>query len=66
MLFSLINYARFQGIDSEEALEKTNKKFFKRFQYLEKKSQEKGQLLTNMTLLEMNAYWEDAKKNIGD
>mgnify|MGYP001173483564 FL=1 len=66
ILFSLINYARFQGIDPEEALEKTNKKFIKRFQYLEKQSKKTGKLLTEMTLLEMDAYWENAKKNIDE
>ena len=64
ILFSLINYARFQGIDPEEALERTNKKFIKRFKYLEKKSKEKGKLIAEMTLLEMNVHWEDAKKDI--
>jgi XTP/dITP diphosphohydrolase len=66
ILFSLINYARFQGIDPEDALERTNKKFIKRFQYLEKQSKKTGKLLTEMTLLEMDAYWENAKKNIDE
>ena len=66
ILFSLINYARFQGINPEEALERTNKKFIKRFQYLEMKSKEKGKLLTEMTLSEMNIHWENAKKDINN
>ncbi len=61
MLFSLVNYARFVDINPEEALERTNKKFIKRFTYLEEKSKEKGKMISDMTLDEMNAYWEDAK-----
>ena len=64
VLFSLINYARYQGINPEEALERTNKKFIKRFQYLEKKSKKDGKLLSKMTLSEMNFHWERAKKEI--
>ena len=64
VLFSLINYARYQGINPEEALERTNKKFIKRFQYLEKKSKKDGKLLSKMTLSEMNINWERAKKEI--
>ena len=66
LLFSLINYARFQGINPEDALERTNKKFIKRFQYLETKSRKKGKLLTEMSLSEMNVYWEKAKKNVNN
>ena len=62
VLFSLINYARFQGINPEEALERTNKKFIKRFQYLERASKKEGKLLSEMTLSEMDIYWEEAKK----
>lgn len=62
VLFSLINYARFNGINPEEALEKTNKKFIKRFQYLEEESKNAGKNLGDMTLKEMDAYWEKAKK----
>jgi XTP/dITP diphosphohydrolase len=61
LLFSLINYARFNDINPEEALEKTNKKFIKRFQYLETQSKADGKQLTEMTLEEMDAYWEKAK-----
>ena len=61
LLFSLINYARFVGINPENALEKTNKKFIKRFQYLETKAKENGKALQDMTLAEMDVYWNEAK-----
>jgi XTP/dITP diphosphohydrolase len=61
LLFSLVNYARFINIDPEEALERTNKKFIKRFQYLEKESAKDGKKLGEMTLAEMDQYWEKAK-----
>jgi XTP/dITP diphosphohydrolase len=62
VLFSMINYARFLGINPENALERTNKKFYKRFQYLEREAQKKGISLQDMTLKEMDIYWEAAKK----
>ncbi len=62
LIFSLINYARFIGINPEDALERTNKKFIKRFQYMELKASENGQLLQNMDLDSMDVYWEEAKK----
>ena len=62
LLFSLINYARFININPENALEKTNKKFIKRFQYLESKARENGKALQDMTLAEMDVYWNEAKK----
>ncbi len=62
LLFSLINYARFININPENALEKTNKKFIKRFQYLEEKAKENGKQLQDMTLAEMDVYWNEAKK----
>ncbi|WP_179414727.1 nucleoside triphosphate pyrophosphohydrolase [Mucilaginibacter sp. E4BP6] len=62
LLFSLINYARFININPEDALEKTNRKFIKRFQYLETKANENGQQLQNMSLAEMDVYWNEAKK----
>ncbi|MGI4020270.1 MAG: nucleoside triphosphate pyrophosphohydrolase [Janthinobacterium lividum] len=62
LLFSLINYARFININPENALEKTNKKFIKRFQYLEQKAKENGRELQDMTLAEMDVYWNEAKK----
>lgn len=62
VLFSLINYARFLGINPEDALEKTNKKFIKRFQYLETESAKDGKIMGEMTLDEMDVYWNKAKK----
>lgn len=62
VLFSIINYARFVGVNPEDALEKTNRKFIKRFQYLETESRKDGKELGNMTLEEMDAYWNKAKK----
>src|SRR5688572_6970095 len=61
LLFSLVNYARFIDIDPEEALERTNKKFIKRFQYLERESARDGRTLGEMTLEEMDRYWNAAK-----
>ncbi len=61
VLFSVINYARFIDIDPELALERTNKKFIKRFQYLETKAKEMGRDLHDMSLVEMDKIWEEAK-----
>ena len=62
LLFSLVNFARFAGINPEEALERTNRKFISRFQYLETAAAAHGQQLTDLTLAEMNGYWEQAKR----
>jgi XTP/dITP diphosphohydrolase len=62
LLFSLINYARFININPEDALEKTNRKFIKRFQYLESKAKEAGKQLQDMNLAEMDVFWNEAKK----
>jgi len=62
VLFSLINYARFLDINPEDALERTNKKFKKRFEYLEKETITVGKSLHDMSLAEMDVYWEEAKK----
>ncbi|MCF8461457.1 MAG: nucleoside triphosphate pyrophosphohydrolase [Flavobacteriales bacterium] len=62
VLFSMINYARFINVDPEMALERTNKKFIKRFQYLESQSKKDGKELSDMTLVEMDEYWNAAKK----
>src|ERR1035437_3219699 len=62
VIFSLINYARFNNINPEDALEKTNKKFIKRFQYLESKASKSGKQLSDMTLPEMDVYWNEAKE----
>ena len=61
LLFSLVNYARFIGIDPEEALERTNKKFIRRFQFLETEAAKDGKKMGEMTLAEMDEYWERAK-----
>ena len=63
VLFSMINYARFLKVNPENALERTNKKFIKRFQYLEGKAKKLGKSLKDMTLAEMDVFWEEAKKD---
>ncbi|AFM03931.1 MazG family protein [Bernardetia litoralis DSM 6794] len=63
LLFSMINYARFLGINPENALEKTNRKFISRFEFLETEAHKDGKKIENMTLAEMEAYWQKAKKN---
>jgi len=62
ILFAMINYARFLDINPEDALERTNKKFKKRFQYLEKETLAEGKSLHDMSLEEMDVYWEKAKQ----
>lgn len=62
LLFSMINYARFLGVDPESALERTNKKFIHRFKYLEQQTKAQGKSLKAMTLEEMDRYWQEAKK----
>jgi XTP/dITP diphosphohydrolase len=62
VLFSLVNYARFIGVNPEEALERTNRKFIKRFTHLEKRAKETEKDMATMTLAEMDVYWEEAKK----
>jgi XTP/dITP diphosphohydrolase len=62
VLFSMINYARFLNINPEDSLERTNKKFIKRFQYLESKAEQLGKPLMDMTLAEMDVFWDEAKK----
>lgn len=64
VLFSMVNYARFLKINPENALERTNKKFIKRFQYLEQKAKESNKTLKEMTLQEMDVFWNEAKKNL--
>ena len=61
VLFSMVNYARFLDVNPENALERTNKKFIKRFQYLEGKAKEMGKSLKEMSLAEMDVFWEEAK-----
>jgi len=62
LLFSLINYSRFIGVNPEDALERTNKKFIKRFKYIEEQTRLQGKNLKEMTLEEMDAFWDEAKK----
>ena len=61
VLFSLINYARFINVDPESALERTNKKFIKRFQFIEKEASKEGKQLTDMSLDDMMLHWEKSK-----
>ena len=62
LLFSLVNYGRFINVNPDAALEKTNRKFIKRFQYLEKAATKAGKSIDEMSLSEMDVYWEEAKK----
>lgn len=62
VLFSLINYARYQNINPEDALEKTNQKFIRRFNYMEQKIKEQGKALADCSLDEMDKYWNEAKQ----
>lgn len=64
VLFSLVNYARFIGVNPEAALEKTNAKFIHRFQYMEKKAAESNLKLSNMSLAEMDVWWNEAKNAV--
>ncbi|MBU3821388.1 nucleoside triphosphate pyrophosphohydrolase [Flavobacteriaceae bacterium XHP0103] len=63
VMFSMVNYARFLKINPENALERTNKKFSKRFMYLEQKAKELNKSLKDMTLAEMDVFWEEAKSS---
>ena len=62
VLFSMINYARFIGINPSDALEKTNLKFIKRFKYIESESSKRGLSLEKLTLSEMDELWNQAKR----
>ncbi|MEO8762487.1 MAG: MazG family protein, partial [Bacteroidia bacterium] len=62
VLFTLINYARFLNISPETALEKANKKFIKRFEFIEQKINEQGRNITDSNLTEMDGFWNEAKK----
>ncbi len=64
IIFSLVNYARFIGINPENALRKTNNKFVKRFHYIENKLKTKGKTVIDSNLEEMDKYWEESKFNI--
>jgi len=63
LLFSLINYARFIGVNPEDALERTNKKFIQRFRFIEEQTNKQGKHLKELTLKEMDAFWDEAKKS---
>ncbi len=62
LLFALVNYSRFIDVNPEDALEKTNKKFKGRFQYMEQKIKGQGKKLADLSLTEMDVFWEEAKK----
>ncbi len=62
LLFSIVNAARLYGVNPENALERTNRKFIHRFNFLEKRAHELGKNLKDMTLAEMDEIWEEAKK----
>ena len=62
VFFAMINYARFLEIEPDAALERTNKKFIRRFQFLEQEAEKSGKKLADMTLAEMDVYWNQAKK----
>ena len=64
VLFSLVNYSRFINVNPEDALEKTNKKFIRRFQFLEEKIKNDGKELSDLSFDEMNEYWDAAKKEL--
>lgn len=64
LMFAIINAARLYGVNPENALERTNRKFIKRFNYMEAKSKEIGKSLKDMSLEEMDAIWEEAKRNL--
>lgn len=66
VLFSMINYARFIGVNPESALERTNKKFIKRFSAMEEMINLENKVLSDMNLEEMDVYWEKAKQHIGE
>ena len=63
LFFALINACRLYGIDPEGALERTNKKFIRRFNHIEHRAEEQGKSLSEMTLEEMDGYWNEAKQN---
>ncbi|MDA9250821.1 nucleoside triphosphate pyrophosphohydrolase [Flavobacteriaceae bacterium] len=61
VIFSLINYARYLKINPESALERTNKKFIKRFKYIEESAKNEGKVINELTLDQMEAFWNKAK-----
>ena len=63
VLFALVNIARYYKIDPEEAVALTNRKFYRRFTFIEKKVKELGHSFENLSLEQLDAIWEEAKKN---
>jgi XTP/dITP diphosphohydrolase len=61
LIFAIVNYARFIDVNPEDALERTNRKFIKRFKHLEERARELNKPLHEMTLAEMDVYWNEAK-----
>ena len=61
VIFSIINYARFIGVNPDDSLEKTNKKFIKRFQYIEQEANKINKQLSDMSLEEMEVFWQQSK-----
>lgn len=66
LLFSLVNYARFIGVNPEDALERTNRKFMRRFNYIEEQARKNGNALHQLSLEQMDALWDEAKKKEGE
>ena len=66
LLFTLVNIARRQGIDAEAALREANRRFFRRFTYMEELCRQRGQSFNELSFDEQNALWEEAKKGVGD
>jgi len=64
LMFSMINYARFMKINPDDALEKTNKKFIRRFQYIEEQARKNSKTVQDMSLEEMDVFWEEAKGKV--
>jgi XTP/dITP diphosphohydrolase len=62
LLFALVNYARYIGVNPDDALERTNQKFYRRFTYIEEMARNEGRPVSAMTLDEMDNYWNQAKK----
>lgn len=62
VLFSLVNYGKHLGLNAEDALERTNKKFIKRFNYLEEAVKKSGKKINDLSLTELDVYWDEAKK----
>ena len=66
LLFALVNYARFTGVNPENALRRTNEKFGRRFRHIERRLAEQGQTMTDVDLAEMDRYWDEAKLQEGE